>query len=60
MLPLQHEALDVGDLVWMGLVPVAARDAHQHEAAALALVLVRELRAELFNARDGQLDQLGE
>src|SRR5262249_22801054 len=56
----EDEPLDIRRQVGMGLVPVSARHLDQHEAAATRLVLVGELAAELFDARDRELDELRE
>ena len=60
MLTLQHEVLDVGREIGVGLEPVAPGDARQHEAAPVVLVLRCEATAQFLDARDGQLHELRE
>ena len=60
MLALEHEVLHVRRQIGMRLEPVAAGDAGEDESAPVVVVLGRELRAQLLDARDRQLDQLGE
>ena len=60
MLTFEHEALDVGREVGMGLVAVAAGDPHEHEAASVALVLGGEPFADLLDRGGRDLDELRE
>ena len=57
-LALEHEPLDVGRLVGVGLVAPAARHPGELEAAALVLVLGRQLAAQLVDDGRAQLQQL--
>ena len=60
VLSFEDEALDVRRQVRVGLVAVATGHLHQHEAPPVSLVLGGERGAQLFDARDGQLEELGE
>ena len=59
-LVVEQEALDVRRQVGVGLVAVAAGDAHQLEAAALGLVAGGQLVAPPLDVGDRALEQLGQ
>ena len=59
-LPLEHEPLDVGRQVGVALEAPTTGDRDQGEPAALRLVLRGHRLAQLGDAGDGQLEQLGE
>ena len=60
MLALEHESLDVGREVGMGLEPVPPGDEGEHEAAPGVLVFLGEVVAQLVDARHRELHQLGQ